>query len=166
MKPDRPSALRYQTLLRLLRTADSIWNASHAFFARWDLSPSQFNVLNLLHGLPFGLSQSEVGRELIMHRSNITGLVDRLERRGLVARMEVPGDRRVYRVVLTSEGTRIMDEVLPLYYQKAEELWGNCPPKVLAEISTQLVRAAENATRIAREGGKEERSRDEPPRHR
>src|SRR5438874_74225 len=34
---------RYQALLQLLRTAEALWNASRNFFARWDLSPSQFN---------------------------------------------------------------------------------------------------------------------------
>ena len=85
---------RYQALLQLLRTADTIWNASRAFFDRWDLGPSQFNVLNLLRLHPDGLSQSELSRELIMHRSNVTGLVDRLERRSLVERKDAAGDRR------------------------------------------------------------------------
>lgn len=74
--------LRYQALLQLLRTADCLWNASRVFFARWELSPSQFNVLNLLSDQPDGLSQIKLGCLLITHRSNVTGLVDRLERRG------------------------------------------------------------------------------------
>ena len=45
---------RYRALLQLLRTAENLWNASRVFFGRWDLSPSQFNVLNLLSGEPDG----------------------------------------------------------------------------------------------------------------
>jgi DNA-binding MarR family transcriptional regulator len=153
MRPAIQPSVRYQTLLQLLRTADTIWDASHTFFAPWNLGPSQFNVLNLLFGLPNGLSQTEVGRKLIMHRSNITGLVDRLEKRGLVERKALAGDRRVCRVVLTTEGARIMEEVLPMYYQKAEEVWGDCPAKVLAEISSRLNQVAQNAARIAQESG-------------
>ena len=78
MRAESASSLRYRALLQLLRTSDTVWNASRLFFARWDLGPSQFNVLNLLHGVA-GLSQTELSRELIMHRSNVTGLVDRLE---------------------------------------------------------------------------------------
>ena len=44
----------YRVLMELLRTADTVWNASRVFFERWDLSPSQFNVLNLLHLNPAG----------------------------------------------------------------------------------------------------------------
>src|SRR6201997_3396150 len=89
---------RYQALLELLRTAETLWNASRVFFARWDLSPSQFNVLNLLHEQPEGCTQISLSRQLIMHRSNITGLVDRLEARGLVLRQENPADRRAFNV--------------------------------------------------------------------
>ena len=51
-KRNAASAARYQALLQLLRTADTVWNSSRVFFARWDISPSQFNVLNLLRGEP------------------------------------------------------------------------------------------------------------------
>lgn len=146
-----PHTPRYDALLQLLKTADAILNASRAFFAPWDLSPSQFNVLNLLHGVPEGATQTDLGRDLIVHRSNITGLVDRLERRGLVLRKEVAEDRRVYRVVLTPAGVRLMDDVVPLYRQKAEELWGNCPKKSLSLLITQLRDAAKNADHIGRQ---------------
>src|SRR5580698_5762227 len=91
---------RYQALIELLRTAENLWNASRVFFARWDLSPSQFNVLNLLQDHPAGLTQAELSRSLIMHRSNATGLIDRLEGRGLVRRTDDPEDRRAFKVVL------------------------------------------------------------------
>ena len=65
---------RYRALLQLLRTAETLWNASRLFFVRWDLSPSQFNVLNLLYDQPDGCTQIGLSRSLIMHRSNVTGL--------------------------------------------------------------------------------------------
>jgi len=118
---------RYPALLQMLRTAENLWNASRVFFGRWDLSPSQFNVLNLLSGEPDGLSQVEISRLLIMHRSNATGLIDRLEERGLLHRRATPGDRRAYRVVLTPAARRLLGQILPGYYRLAEEVWGNLP---------------------------------------
>lgn len=140
---------RYQALLQLLRTADTIWDASRAFFAPWDLSPSQFNVLNLLHHQA-GLSQTELSRELIMHRSNVTGLIDRLEQRGLVQRTEV-ADRRAYRVVLTPAGTRLMEELLPRYYDGAERLCGDLRHDRLAALMADLQQIAAKAELIAAE---------------
>src|SRR5438093_6296445 len=99
---------RYQALLQLLRTAEALWNASRNFFARWDLSPSQFNVLNLLYDQRAGCTQIELSRPLIMHRSNVTGLVERLAARGLVRRRDSAPDRRAYRVVLPTPGKRVV----------------------------------------------------------
>ena len=140
---------RYEALLQLLRTADTVWNASRAFFGRWDLSPSQFNVLNLLHLEPGGLSQTELGRELIMHRSNVTGLTDRLEARGLVVRKDVAADRRAYRVVLTDKGEAVIRDILPRYFEAAEQVWDTLPLKRVQALIPDLRLVAENAERIA-----------------
>jgi MarR family transcriptional regulator, negative regulator of the multidrug operon emrRAB len=123
-RPNAQPGPRYHALLQILRTAEALWNSSRVFFSRWDLSPSQFNVLNLLSGRSGGVTQSELSRELITHRSNITGLVDRLEARGLVRRTEMPGDRRAFLVQLTPAGRRLLEEILPCYHAAAEEVWG------------------------------------------
>ena len=139
----------YRALMQLLRTADTVWNASRVFFERWDLSPSQFNVLNLLHYNPGGLSQTDLSRQLIMHRSNVTGLVDRLEKRGLVARREVRTDRRAYRVVLTGAGAGLLRRILPRYYQEAARAWSGMPARRAARLIADLQQVARNVQRIA-----------------
>ena len=139
----------YRALMELLRTADTLWNASQIFFERWDLSPSQFNVLNLLHLNPDGLSQTDLSRQLIMHRSNLTGLVDRLEKRGLVARREVAADRRAYSVVLTAAGTRLLRDILPRYYDEAARVWDRLPARRAAELIADLQQVARNAQHVA-----------------
>jgi DNA-binding MarR family transcriptional regulator len=140
---------RYQALLQLLRAADTLWDASRAFFAQWDLSPSQFNVLTLLQSHPGGVSQIELSRQLIMHRSNATGLVDRLERRGLVKRLNLAGDRRAYRVVLTSSGNKLLRQMLPVYHAKADRVWGKLPVKRVAALLDDLKQVAIHAETLA-----------------
>ena len=139
----------YRALMELLRTADTVWNASRVFFERWDLSPSQFNVLNLLRLNPAGLSQTELSRQLIMHRSNVTGLLDRLERRGLVARRDVAADRRAYNVVLTPAGRGLLQDIMPKYLKEAAQVWERVPARRAAELITDLQQVAQNAERIA-----------------
>ena len=139
----------YQALMELLRTADTVWDASRVFFERWELSPSQFNVLNLLRLNPAGLSQTDLSRQLIMHRSNVTGLLDRLERRGLVARRDVAADRRAYNVVLTPAGVRLLRHILPRYYRDAARVWGRLPARRAAELIADLQQVARNSQRIA-----------------
>ena len=127
MKQNQSNGARYKALLQLLRTAETLWNASRVFFDRWEISPSQFNILNLLYLYPAGRTQIELSRELIMHRSNVTGLVDRLEKRGLLQRKDSSTDRRAYKVVLTASGRKLVETILPDYFQAAEEIWGNFP---------------------------------------
>ncbi|MFA6544884.1 MAG: MarR family transcriptional regulator [Limisphaerales bacterium] len=140
---------RYQALIQLLRTAEELWNASRVFFARWDLSPSQFNLLNVLTDFPGGCTQSDLSRQLIMHRSNVTGLVDRLEERGLVARKENADDRRAWLVVLTPAARRLLAEIYPHYYTAAEEVWGKLPAARAEKLLTELAVISDNATRAA-----------------
>jgi DNA-binding MarR family transcriptional regulator len=139
----------YRALMELLRTADTVWNASRVFFERWELSPSQFNMLNLLRLNPAGLSQTDLSRQLIMHRSNVTGLLDRLEKRSLVARRDVAADRRAYNVVLTPAGVRLVRDILPLYYKEAAQVWERLPARRAAELIADLQQVAQNAQRIA-----------------
>ncbi|NDF01287.1 MAG: MarR family transcriptional regulator, partial [Verrucomicrobia bacterium] len=115
----------------------------------WDLSPSQFNLLNVLTDFPDGCTQTDLSRQLIMHRSNVTGLVDRLEERGLVARKENAEDRRAWRVVLTAQGHKLLAEIYPHYYAAAEQVWGDLPVARAEKLVTELSIISENAARTA-----------------
>lgn len=151
VKSESQPGERYSALIELLRTAESLWNASRVFFVRWDLSPSQFNILNLLHLQPEGCTQIELSRQLIMHRSNVTGLIDRLEERGLVRRKEIPNDRRAFNVVLTPVGSKLVRQILPHYYQAAETVWGNLSTERAQQLVSELTTVSANAERIAKE---------------
>ncbi len=148
---DREAGPRYAASLQLLRTAEALWNGSRLFFARWNLSPSQFNILNVLRDHPAGCSQIELSRQLIMHRSNVTGMIDRLEARGLVQRMETPGDRRAYRVRLTAAGAGRMRQILPSYYRAAEEVWVDLPLPRVRQLVADLAAVSAAAERMAAE---------------
>ncbi len=136
---------RYEALIGLLRASESLWNASRVFFARWDLGPSQFNVLKLLHDQPEGCTQTELSRALLVHRSNITGLLNRLERRKLIARRDSATDRRAYRVLLTAAGRKQVRSVLPHYHRAAAQVWGDLPEKRARQIVADLGQVSRNA---------------------
>lgn len=148
---NRPTVIspRYEALLQLLRTSETIWNASRAFFARWELGPSQFNILNVLAGRPDGCTQVELSRELVTHRSNVTGLIVRLEKRGLVRRRDALADRRAYRVTLTPAGQKLVTEILPHYHHAAEQVWGKVPSAHVKQLVTALETLASNAEQIS-----------------
>ncbi len=140
---------RYQALIELLRTAETLWNSSRLFFAKWDLSPSQFNVLNLLYDQPAGCTQIELSRRLIMHRSNVTGLVDRLETRGLVCREDSPTDRRAFNVLLTPAGKKLIRQIQPHYYRAAETVWNGLPVERAKQLVSELEAVSRSAEKIS-----------------
>ena len=67
--------------------------------AEFDLSPMQAHVLRLLEP-DQPLPMRTLARKLCCDASNVTGIVDRLEERGLVRRDAAPGDRRVKMLVV------------------------------------------------------------------
>ena len=72
--------------------------------AEFDLSPQQAKAF---HELRRPLSMGELADRLFCDASNVTGIVDRLEARGLVERQADPDDRRVRRLVLTDAGREL-----------------------------------------------------------
>jgi DNA-binding MarR family transcriptional regulator len=75
------------------------------------LSPVQCHVLHLIEpGTPIPMSR--LAEALSCDASNVTGLIDRLEARGLVQRRPAAGDRRVKVLDLTPVGVRIRDQLL------------------------------------------------------
>jgi DNA-binding MarR family transcriptional regulator len=135
--------------LQLLAASEALWNASRVFLDQWNLSPSQFNILNLLLDTPNGCTQVELSRQLIMHRSNVTGLVDRLELRGLVRRQDSKTDRRAFNVVITAQGAELMRQIHPHYYQAAEEIWDGMPTGHACKLATEVRTISASAGRIA-----------------
>ena len=88
-----------------------------------------------------------------MHRSNVTGLVDRMEKRGLLERQEVADDRRAYRIVLTVAGRKLLEEVLPTYYEAGEQVWDGFDETRVVQVTTELQKVANNAQRLSRHTG-------------
>ena len=148
---------RYEALLELLHSTDVLWNASRVFLARWELSPSQFNILFALAENKKGISQAELSEKLIMHRSNATGLIDRLEARNMVGRKEDPKDRRAWKVVLKPEGEKLLKEILPTYFRLSEEIWGKCAASEATRMARNLGEISARAMQLALESTYEEK---------
>ncbi len=98
-----------EVYFNLLRTTDELARASAGLLKGHDLSETQYNVLRILRGAGAdGLPCSEIGARLITHDPDVTRLVDRLERRGLVARARDQRDRRVVTVRITAAGEALI----------------------------------------------------------
>jgi DNA-binding MarR family transcriptional regulator len=99
----------------------------------------QFDVLAQLQRQSEGLLPSELTRALLVTAGNVTGIVRRLEKQGLVERLRVPGDRRAVRVRLTDRGRARMAELLPIHAQALESILGRVPTADLAGLRERLL---------------------------
>ncbi len=107
------------------------------------LTLPQFDVLAQLHRRRQGMTPGELTRELLVTAGNVTGIVDRLVRLGLVERMPVPEDRRAVRVRLTERGRRLMQRAIPRHRRDLEVILGAVPASDLARLRDLLGRVAQ-----------------------
>lgn len=125
----------------VMETADTFLRESARLFRPHGLTGAQYNVLNILAATPEGISQRELGDLLVVDRSNVTGLLDRLEKAQWVQREDDSSDRRVYRVSLTPEGLALWAKVHPLYLDVVQQITGSLSPRKMEnciEILRQL----------------------------
>ncbi len=105
----REERVRVFAWLRLARVYHQIDRASAEFLRQWNLSVAQFDVLVQI-GAREGLTQQELADHLLVTKGNISQLLARMERRGLVRRTQ---DGRALVLSLTAEGRRLRAIVVP-----------------------------------------------------
>ena len=105
-------SLEEEAFLNLQRTTAQLTLAMTELLKEHDLTQTQYNVLRILRGAgTAGLTAGEIGERMITRDPDVTRLLDRLERRGLVERWRCTADRRVVWTRITGAGR---DAIAPL----------------------------------------------------
>ena len=94
--------------LDLQRTCDLLTRGPAQILKNEDLSHTQYNVLRILRGSPDGLPCGEIANRMITRDPDITRLLDRLEKRGLISRWRESKDRRVVLARITPNGLKLL----------------------------------------------------------
>jgi DNA-binding MarR family transcriptional regulator len=103
-----------EALLNLLVTADYLREQMDRVCAELEITPAQFNVLRILRGVhPEGHPRCEIARRMIERAPDVTRLVDRLEKRGLVERDRSAADRRLSLTRITAAGIDLLARLAP-----------------------------------------------------
>ena len=105
-----PAPLEELLFLALLKAADALGQqAEQLVRSSADLTATQYNVLRILRGAgPQGLACHGIGERMITHDPDITRLLDRMEKRGLISRERQTDDRRVVQTRITPEGLALL----------------------------------------------------------
>lgn len=112
----------HEALMNVWWTATILRKVSTRFFHEFLSSDAQFNILVLLKDSKDPLTQNDLSKKLLVDKSNITGLLDRLQKQGLIQRLPVEGDRRSYHIRLTKEGNKLINKLDTLYTEKVRRI--------------------------------------------
>jgi DNA-binding MarR family transcriptional regulator len=131
-----------EAFLSLWRTYDRLRALEDELFAGFDLTPQQYNALRLLKAAhPEAVPTLTLAERLVSRAPDITRMLDKLERRGLIRRDRPPHDRRTVLVGITGPGLALLDAIAgPLRDCHARQL-GHLPPADLQEL-IRLLKAA------------------------
>lgn len=145
--------VEHECLLSVVYTGTMISRASFRYFQGTGLTDAQFNVLvQLKYAGGRKLSQSVLGRRLVVNKADMTGIIDRLEKAGLVERQPHPGDRRVHMVAMTPEGEGMVDSLEPGYLDGVHRLMAGIPGKDLEALNRVLEAVRKNVARMVPAG--------------
>lgn len=97
--------------LDVVRTADLLTRGAIGVLKAEDLSPAQYNVLRILNGSPEGLGCGEIACKMITRDPDMTRLLDRMEKRGLISRTRDNKDRRMVVTRITREGRELVERL-------------------------------------------------------
>ena len=113
IKQKKPFGSREEAAsIALQITAERVKADFNDLFKTKDLTGQQYNVLRILRGAgTSGLSCGEVGERMITRDSDITRMLDRLEKRGLIIRERQTDDRRVVLTVITEKGAELLADL-------------------------------------------------------
>ena len=155
MDPDAASVF-----MHLLRTADELYEVKADFMRSHNISNGRFTVLMLLSaaGSMEGESKSNPPRSPAdlaemagVTRATMTGLIDTLEKDGLVWREADPNDRRAMLVHLTESGVEFSREMLPGYFRQVTAIMaplGGAEKKQLLGLLTKGRHGIEDASQV------------------
>jgi DNA-binding MarR family transcriptional regulator len=117
--------LAHEALLNTYYTASCLKKKAGDFLRPFGLTDVQFNLMMLLKyqsGPKGGLSQAQLSNMMLVNRANITSLIDRMEKAGLVVRTPAPSDRRSNIVKLTTWGRKLLAQIEPLYTKEVKRI--------------------------------------------
>ena len=140
LKQTKPfTSLEEEVILNLVRTAEYVVSRIAEVLKPASLTPTQYNVLRILGGAgPEGLTCGEIGERMVTKESDVTRLLDRLERRGLISRERPETNRRVVITHVTDEGLRLLSELVEPIRESHRTLAGHLSAKRLEALSDEL----------------------------
>src|SRR6185436_14620404 len=105
----------------------------------------RFDLMAQLERAPEGLKMNELSRRMMVTGGNVTGITDQLVAEGLVDRVDVEGDRRAYRVLLTPKGRKAFQEMAAAHADWVVDAFSGLSDKEVAVLHKLLGKVKDHA---------------------
>lgn len=147
LKQSRPiGSLEEEAYLNIVRTSNALAQGIAELLRSHDLTPAQYNVLRILRGAgEQGLTASDIASRMISRDPDVTRLVDRLEKRGLVDRWRCSEDRRVVWTRISPAGRELIDPLDEPLNELHRQLLSHMSPEKLQTLIELLEEARDGA---------------------
>jgi MarR family transcriptional regulator, 2-MHQ and catechol-resistance regulon repressor len=89
------------------------------------LTPAQFDIVATL-GNTSGMTVKHLGERTLITKGTLTGVIDRLEQKGLVARQRCADDKRSFLVILTAQGEQVFADAFPRVVAHGKQMFAAC----------------------------------------
>jgi len=112
LQQKKPFSSAYEkVVVNLIFTNSWAKKELQSFFSQYDLTGQQYNVLRILKGANQALSTSDIRERLLEKMSDASRMVDRLEAKGFVEKMQCSQDKRLVDVSITKQGLKLIEKV-------------------------------------------------------
>jgi DNA-binding MarR family transcriptional regulator len=129
------ASLEEELLVSLLRTTDVLHERFESIVRPFNISMTQYNVLRILRGAePTGRTCGEIGERMIAREPDVTRLLERMDKAGLIKRTRDSADRRVVVTRITASGMKLLEQMEP----RLREIDGLLKPMGERKIETTL----------------------------
>jgi len=122
---------------QLARAYQEFEGYSSAHIRGLGLLPVQFDVIATLANQP-PMSFKQLGEKTLISKSSLTGVVERMAQKGLIATLENPEDARSHLLKLTTKGQKIFEEAFPDHLKHLEKAFEKLSKKQMKEIEISL----------------------------
>lgn len=130
---------------KLIYTLGILWSQIVArlenVLAKVNLNTSKFNILMIIKhvGKDDGIQQNEISKRLIVTASNITKLLDKLEKDGMITRNSKANDKRVKLIKITDSASKLLDDIYPEYNKEIKKITDKISSSDLNLLNQKLV---------------------------
>jgi DNA-binding MarR family transcriptional regulator len=136
IQQERFESPAHEAYLNVLVAADHLRSRFERVCSQYGISSSQYNVLRILRGIhPEGHSRCEIVRRMVERAPDVTRLIDRLEKRGLVERDRSERDRRLSISRITAAGLELLARIDPITEQMSQRFTEHLSERDCLELS-------------------------------